>query len=174
MRAGVANLQGISLPWSRIGEPFPLADGRTVAEYNQRSFVAGDASEILSQTIRARRRRSDFLSGELFADPAWDILLELSLARAQGRAVTVEDLLRSSQVGESTALRWLEKLEQDGWVRRDPDPSDRRRSIVDLSERAAAAMQAWISDLVQSWSGRPDDGTVTSLLERIDRARRDS
>jgi DNA-binding MarR family transcriptional regulator len=145
-----------------------------VAEYNQRSFVAGDASEILSQTIRARRRRSDFLSGELFADPAWDILLELSLARAQGRAVTVEDLLRSSQVGESTALRWLEKLEQDGWVRRDPDPSDRRRSIVDLSERAAAAMQAWISDLVQSWSGRPDDGTVTSLLERIDRARRDS
>ena len=144
-----------------------------MAEYNQRSFVAGNASEILRQTIRARRRRSDFLSGGLFADPAWDILLELSLARTEERIVRLDDLLRSSQVRESTILRWLEKLEQDGWVSRTPDPSDSRQCLVDLSQRAAAAMQAWISDLVQSWSGQRDDGSVTSLLERIDRGRRD-
>lgn len=144
-----------------------------MAEYNQRSFLAGNASEILTQIIRARRRRSDFLAEDLFADPAWDILLELSLARVQDRTSTTTDLVRASQVRESTALRWIDKLEQDGWIRREADAADAKRIWFDLSPRAAAALQGWVSDLVQSWSGRAGDGSVTSLLERIDRGRRD-
>lgn len=144
-----------------------------MAEYNQRSFIAGNASEILTQIIRARRRRADFLSGELFADPAWDILLELSLARAQDRNATTADLVRASQVGESTALRWIEKLENDGWIRRESDSADCTSNLFDLSPKAAAPLQAWIRDLIESWSGGANAGSVISLLERIDRGRRD-
>ena len=44
-----------------------------MAEHNQGALVAAEAAEILARIIRARRRREELLSAELFADPAWDI-----------------------------------------------------------------------------------------------------
>jgi len=145
--------------------------GGIVAQHNQPSLVASGVTEMLTRIIRARRRRASLFSAELFADPAWDILLDLSLARLERRSLTAADLVRVSPLNASTVLRWVAKLEQDGWIEAGHDPS--ARGVLDLSQKGAAAMQIWIDEWFEGQQGRPDD-RVTSLLERIDRGRRSS
>lgn len=148
----------------RIGVP--------VAEHDQSSLLRARRTATLTRIIRARTRRSALFSAELVADPAWDILLELSLARLEGRTVSIAELVRLSPVGENIVLRWVDKLAQDGWIRAEVDASDARGAQLDLSEKAADAMQKWISEF-EGGSGWPGDDRITSLLERIDRGRRD-
>lgn len=140
-----------------------------MAEHDQFSLVRADAADILGRVIGARHSRDRLFGEELFADPAWDILLELSHAHLQRRTVTITHLLKHISASESTLLRWLEKLEQEGWMRRltdTPGPAP-----LELSPKGVAAMQKWISALAREpW---PGGDPITSLLERIDRGRRD-
>ena len=64
--------------------------------------------------IRARRMRDQFFSGELFADPAWDMLLDLLLARLEQRTVAVSSLCIAAAVPPTTALRWIKRLTDEG------------------------------------------------------------
>jgi len=145
-----------------------------VAEHNQGALVAAEAAEILARIIRARRRREELLSAELFADPAWDILLLLYLGRLTGLAVPAADVALPPSVPESTRDRWFGKLEEDGWIRRTPDPENAGAVRLELSARGAAAMQSWVNDLAENGPERLEGAPVTSLLERIERARRES
>jgi DNA-binding MarR family transcriptional regulator len=143
-----------------------------MAEFNQRSLVAADAAELVSQIIRARQKRATFFGSELFADPAWDIMLELFLGQLTQRKMAASDLSIATPVPMSTALRWVEKLAEGGWIRRRPDPSDYRRMFVELSAQGSAAMQAWIDELVESQPQRARDDRVSDLLSRIVQGRR--
>lgn len=90
--------------------------------------------------IQSRRERNDFFGTELFADPAWDMLLDLSAARLEGRQVSVSSLCIAAAVPTTTALRWIRLLIERGILLREPDPTDGRRAYVSLSETAAVAM----------------------------------
>lgn len=144
-----------------------------MAEHIQGSLVAAETAEILTRIIRARRRREELLSPELFADPAWDILLQLYVGRLTGAAVQAAELALPSSVPESTLGRWIGKLEEDGWIRRMPGPDNAGGARLELSARGAAAMQSWVKDLAENRPERPEDAPVTSLLERIERAKRE-
>ncbi|MEL7689228.1 MarR family transcriptional regulator [Citromicrobium bathyomarinum] len=91
-------------------------------------------------TIRKRQLRARFLDAELFADPAWDILLDLTAARAEGRRVSVTSLCIASGVPPTTALRWIGQMTRQGLLVREEDRVDRRRAFVALSETALDAM----------------------------------
>ena len=90
--------------------------------------------------IRARRLRDQFFRSDLFADPAWDILLDLAAARKEGRPVPVSSLCIAAAVPPTTALRWIRSLTDDGVLVRHADPHDGRRIFVTLSEDAARRM----------------------------------
>jgi hypothetical protein len=94
--------------------------------------------------IRARRLRDQYFSGELFADPAWDMLLDLLLARMERRTVAVSSLCIAAAVPPTTALRWIKRLTEEGIFVRTADPRDGRRVFIDLSEEAADGMAAYI------------------------------
>jgi hypothetical protein len=94
--------------------------------------------------IRARRLRDQYFSGELFADPAWDMLLDLLLARLERRTVAVSSLCIAAAVPPTTALRWIKRLTEEGIFVRTADPRDGRRVFIDLSDEAADAMAAYI------------------------------
>jgi hypothetical protein len=66
--------------------------------------------------LRARRIREQTLGSDLFADPAWDLLLEAFAADLGQRRISVADLCCASPVPSTTALRWIQKLEQDDWL----------------------------------------------------------
>ena len=90
--------------------------------------------------IRKRQARTRFFEAELFADPAWDILLDLTAARAEGRRVSVTSLCIASGVPPTTALRWIAQMTRQGLLRREEDLVDRRRAFIALSDSAVEAM----------------------------------
>ena len=93
--------------------------------------------------IRARRMRDQFFSRQLFADPAWDMLLDLTAARLEHQRVAVSSLCIAAMVPPTTALRWIKTLTDNGLFERRADPQDGRRVYIQLSDGAAGAMQAW-------------------------------
>lgn len=109
----------------------PLADGELVPLPDPR---------LIRRVIRQRQLRARFFDSGLFADPAWDMLLDLAAARAEHTRVSVTSLCIASGVPPTTALRWIGQLTSAGLLERVEDPSDRRRVFLELSDRAAEAM----------------------------------
>src|SRR4051794_23213626 len=104
-----------------------------------------DAATIRRE-IRGRRLRDHYFRGELFADPAWDMMLDLMAARLENRKVAVSSLCIPAAVPATTALRWIKGLMDRGLFIRVADPQDGRRVFIELSEEAASAMTAYFSD----------------------------
>lgn len=102
--------------------------------------------------ITIRRLRDRFFSAELFADPAWDILLDLAASRLERRPVSVSSLCIAAAVPPTTALRWIRMMtDQDLLVRR-ADPDDARRMFVALSDSAFDQLCSWFA-LVEARGG---------------------
>lgn len=93
--------------------------------------------------MRARRLREQFFPGGLFADPAWDMILDLVTARYEGRRISVSSLCIASGVPPTTALRWIGQLTRKGVFRRVQDETDGRRVFIELSDEAAEGFTAW-------------------------------
>lgn len=94
--------------------------------------------------VEGRRRRSQ-LFPDLLADPAWDILLDLFLARLEDRRCSIAATCIAAAAPPSTALRWLNRLEVAGLVVREPDAREPRRSLVRITDEGAKRMQAAMS-----------------------------
>jgi DNA-binding MarR family transcriptional regulator len=93
--------------------------------------------------LRARRNRATFFKADLFADPAWDMLLALYAAELGQRRVTVSSLCRAAAVPPTTALRWISTLVAQRLVVRSADPFDGRRVFVAMSDKARIAMTGY-------------------------------
>jgi DNA-binding MarR family transcriptional regulator len=93
--------------------------------------------------LKLRRHRDRFFAGELFADPAWDILLELYAAALAQFRVSVSNLCIAAAVPPTTALRWIKQLEEGGIIERRSDPTDGRRQFLMLSDEALHSMNAY-------------------------------
>jgi len=106
--------------------------------------VLGDGT-LVRALIRLRRLRGHYFIPELFADPAWDILLDLAAARLEGRLVAVSSLCIAAAVPATTALRWITQMTEQAILVRRPDPSDGRRVFIGLSDAALAGMDAYLA-----------------------------
>jgi DNA-binding MarR family transcriptional regulator len=95
--------------------------------------------------IRLRRLRDRFFRSDLFADPAWDMLLDLMAARLDRMRVAVSSLCIAAAVPPTTALRWIKTMCDNGMFVRVADPEDGRRVFIELSEGAASGMAAYLS-----------------------------
>ncbi|MGC6329379.1 winged helix DNA-binding protein [Rhizorhabdus sp. FW153] len=128
--------RGLGLPLREEREAYRLAAGNP-PEVVERTLL--DAATIRDM-IRARRMREHLFGHGLFADPAWDILLDLTAARLEGRPVAVSSLCIAAAVPATTALRWIKQLTDAGLLHRVADPEDGRRVFIELTDRAARAM----------------------------------
>ena len=102
---------------------------------------------LVRRIIRQRQLRARFFEGDLFADPAWDMLLDLTAARAEHTRVSVTSLCIASGVPPTTALRWIGQMTEAGLLDRVEDETDRRRAFVTLTEKASEAMARYFVDL---------------------------
>jgi hypothetical protein len=100
-------------------------------------------SKLVRTVQRMRRRREAFFDSTLFADPAWDMLLELHATYLEQRRIAVSSLCVASHVPATTALRWIAKLEQDGLAVRKSDPGDGRRSWIELTCKGVDCMNRY-------------------------------
>ena len=101
------------------------------------------SAEYIQSILRGRRSRAKFFKEELFADPAWDILLNLYAAHLAQRRTTVSWVCSAAAVPATTALRWISNLATEGLIVRSADPLDRRRVLLELSERGRNSMTAY-------------------------------
>ncbi|HEU4821121.1 MAG TPA: winged helix DNA-binding protein [Qipengyuania sp.] len=131
---------------NRLGSPGRDFRGEE-RDYMMRPRVSLPDARVIHRIIRQRRMRDRFFDSELFADPAWDILLDLTAARAEHRRVSVTSLCIAAAVPSTTALRWIAQMTDAGILVREQDEEDRRRAFVALSDTAAEAMARYFEEL---------------------------
>lgn len=95
---------------------------------------------------KRRSRDEKFQSFELFADPAWDILLDLFINFFDGKKVDTSSACIASCVPVTTALRWLTALEKAGLIEKAHDNRDKRRVLVQISALGVKNMIAYFQD----------------------------
>jgi predicted transcriptional regulator len=102
-------------------------------------FSAGSSSFYfwLKETYRRRCLRSNYFNPEYFSgESAWNMLLDLAASRIEGKRISVTSACQASEVPQTTALRWISLLEEDGMVTRENDLSDRRRTFLHITDKA--------------------------------------
>ena len=126
--------------WRAQGE-----DQRSAREEEQRPRLPEAA--VLRRIIKARQARMRHFDADLFADPAWDILLDLAAARAERQQVSVTSLCIAAGVPATTALRWIGQMVDADLLVRVSDPHDRRRAYIALSDNTADALARYFSEI---------------------------
>ncbi len=119
-------------PLVQQGSPF-IEDSHLRAHFTPASHKL---AILIRNRIKSRRAREDFFESGLFADPAWDILLDLMAARLEGKQVSVSSLCIAAAVPPTTALRWITTMTESGLLERKQDPHDARRVFIELSNDA--------------------------------------
>jgi predicted transcriptional regulator len=121
----------------------PELDGSLI----QRARPALPDPRMIRRLVRQRQQRARFFDGELFADPACDMLLDLTAARAENKRVSVTSLCIAAAVPPTTALRWIGMLVSAGLFQRVEDMADRRRAFIELTDKAADGMARYFDAL---------------------------
>jgi len=122
-----------------VKRAFALVDDATRTE-----AASASQPDYLKALVAARVDREAIFKADLFSDPAWEMLLDLAVAEASGRWVSVTSLCLASGVSTTTALRRIDDLQEAGFVERFPDEADRRRIIVRLTEAGRTRMKTFV------------------------------
>lgn len=105
-------------------------------------------AKYVRRRIRQRREREQYFSNELFADPAWDMMLDLYAAHYERHGdVSVSSLCIAAAVPATTALRWIKTMCDEKLFVRIADPNDGRRIFVRLSDEARCALDEFFDNL---------------------------
>lgn len=98
----------------------------------------------LRALVAARADRDAIFQSGLFSDPAWDMMLDLAVAEASNRPISVTSLCIASGSPTTTALRRIDDLKDAGLIDRVPDDRDRRRVLVHLTDLGRERMEAFV------------------------------
>jgi DNA-binding MarR family transcriptional regulator len=94
--------------------------------------------------LKFQHNRSKFFDPAVLTGPSWEILLDIGEATLRGESVPASSASASTHVPLSTALRHVNNLVDAGLVRRWTDPTDKRRTLLELEPIAATAMQRYL------------------------------
>jgi DNA-binding transcriptional ArsR family regulator len=100
-----------------------------------------DLHALARQIYRGRRDRDRVFGNTLFADPTWDMLLDLYANIGEKRRISVSSLCLASAVPATTALRHITILLEAGLVERSASETDNRLRFVSLTELGISRME---------------------------------
>lgn len=105
---------------------------------------------IARSLYQLRRRRSKWFPDDLFAEPAWDMLLDLFVNFSNGKLITTTSICHAAEVPLTTGLRWIGLLETAGLVERFRVADDSRVNGVRMTKAGYQAVRGCISEWLQS------------------------
>jgi DNA-binding MarR family transcriptional regulator len=133
------------------GQPAPRSNPTSVTLDSHKARSDGTLVDdsirlrnIAREEYRRRRSRSDFFDSYLFAEPAWDILLDLYVAHVDEIRISITSACLASSSPSTTALRWVAILEGQGLVKRTGDKADQRRTWVSLTDLGVQKMTNYL------------------------------
>lgn len=107
--------------------------------------IEPDTRDLARKAYRERRLRDQIFDDlELFGEPGWDILLDLTNASLSGVRVSVSSACVGACVPSTTGLRWISVLEKAGLVEREDDLLDGRRTYVKLTRKGLFKMEEYL------------------------------
>lgn len=106
----------------------------------------GPLADFAESFYRHRRRRGRYLPEKIFAEPAWDILLDLYVNGVRGRPVSITSACIAGDIPATTGLRWLGVLEQEGLIEREVSRTDARVTLVRLSASARQRLREFFTE----------------------------
>ena len=101
--------------------------------------------EFAGKLYHSRRLRARVLNTSLLGEPVWDMLLALYCFCGRGKALSVSGLCHSAGVPQTTALRWLQIMEQKKLVKRSRDFTDGRRILVSLTDETKQLLDNYLA-----------------------------
>ncbi len=112
-----------------------------------------DPSALLRHTLERmsaeRQARQRFFDEEVCTGPAWSILVELAHMMMLDKTAYVSSVALGSGIPLTTALRYIDMLVSRKLVEREPDPADRRRVTLRLSDSGSELMRSYIQDIAK-------------------------
>lgn len=114
-----------------------------------KELLPGAAHTVsLAKHIHASRAaRARVFGGDLFAEPAWDILLSLYIAERVGYRMKVSAVCNESGVADTTALRWIDRLLELCLIQKQRNPLDNRSTFIGLSSDGLEKMNKVLEKL---------------------------
>lgn len=123
--------------------------------------------EIADGLYRLRRRREALMSpvfgADLFADPAWDILLDLYVKNGRSEDVSVTQACSAAVVPVTTALRYITVLADRGLIERSKNPDDGRSYLLRLSTEAMRLIEEILTEMMPGTASR-EETAFSALL----------
>lgn len=111
-----------------------------------------DLQAFTRMLLKFQHNKSKFFDPAVLTGPSWEILLDIAEATLRGESVPASSASASTHVPLSTALRHVSNLVNAGLVRRWTDPTDKRRTLLELEPHAVAAMQRYLET---AWKLQP-------------------
>ncbi len=148
-----ADFSNLSRQIAELKDRLSVFQAGTDSEVEDRPSVVHSTRTGTEEVVRIMTRgladRRRFLPADLFADPAWDMLLDLYLADILSKRISVSSLCCASNVPATTALRWIGALGREGLIKRTADPHDARRYYISLSEAGLERMDGYFTRVAQ-------------------------
>ena len=120
----------------------PLPEGRQnkSSPAQHQPYSPKVLASFAAKMYRSRRQRDRLLPPSFFADPAWDMLLELFISKVEQKRISVTSLTIAAACPATTALRYLNLLEKTGFAFREDCELDLRVKYISLSDHGYWSM----------------------------------
>lgn len=105
----------------------------------------GSSLDIAIRLRDARRVRVSLFGSALFAEPSWDILLELYIAQEECRTLLAADLCVDINMGWPSMMRWLRVLRSEGLLEGYPTQPLMENSPILISRMGDEKMVAYLT-----------------------------
>jgi hypothetical protein len=128
-----------------IGRPLFDVSQISALGAERASFTAFiDLAPLIRTLVQLKQDIYPHYGAKLFCDPAWEILLQVTLAHAEQRRITVSTICDSVNAPSTTVGRWLKQMTDANLLVRRASPLDARVKYVELSPPAAARMSNYL------------------------------
>jgi hypothetical protein len=107
-----------------------------------------DLTDFARQILAGRKQRERFFDPVLFSNPAWDLLLHLYVATAEGGGMSVPDYCANSSTPTGVVLRWLDYFRQEDMVGDTTDPERTDQTSIRLSDTTLMEVSAYLTSLI--------------------------
>lgn len=109
-----------------------------------------ERAELARRLYGARRERDNLFPSNIFADPAWDILLILYSADLAQQRLNITSVCEAAAVPSSTALRWIDNLVGYNLLRRVQHTTDGRTIWLQLTFDARTRLDRFFDGVLAS------------------------